>query len=150
MSSLSEVLGQLCNLKLNVIPTYAEDDDEGMKDIEDYRQWYESHINEAILTTTEYIHSLTELYTHPDSHELFTRWLECRDAFIKFLPFTYDEWPNRGDDSFDEFSAHQRKSMQSYAKKLISTEQCKNNDEIMILKKYLEKLVELKGLMKKE
>ena len=78
-------------LRLNILPPYCYDDDEGEKDDEDYLKFYSQVGSFALEGVTRYIDALQELRKDPTSAEALNNLLGAREQFIRSFPFCQDE-----------------------------------------------------------
>jgi hypothetical protein len=89
-------------LKLNVLPPYAEDDDEGQRDPEDYESFYKEQVERAIQATHRYLASCQAMTRDPTSHASWTDYVVARRAFVQSLPFCYDTSPDASNPQYAE------------------------------------------------
>jgi hypothetical protein len=78
-------------LRMNILPPYCCDDDEGDKSDEDYYAYYKEHIKDSRETTDEYINAWKNYISNTDSDDLYSELLFARSRFITNFPFSYDE-----------------------------------------------------------
>lgn len=90
-------------IRLNILPPYTYDDDEGERDSDDYLEFYHNRVEDCLASIDEYIESLNNFSDHRESDDSFSRLLGARAKFIKHIPFVYDELRNEETSSLDGF-----------------------------------------------
>jgi hypothetical protein len=89
--STSWIIGEIQFLRLNVVPPYTLDDDEGQRSEDEYVAFYRKNIVEAIRATDAYIEAFGAIVTSPESQEAFNTYLGARRRFVQSYPFCDDE-----------------------------------------------------------
>jgi hypothetical protein len=90
-------------IRLNILPPYTYDDDEGERDKDEYIEFYQNKGEDCLASIDEYIESLKNFSDHSESYDAFSRLLDARAKFIKNFPFVYDELENEESSGLDGF-----------------------------------------------
>lgn len=90
-TDVAQSLAKIMVLRLNILPPYCYDEDEGEKDDEDYLEFYSQVGPFALEAVTKYREALQELRKDPTSAEALNDLLLAREQFIRGFPFCHDE-----------------------------------------------------------
>jgi len=96
-------IDQIMLIRLNILPPYTYDDDEGERDKDAYLEFYHNRVEDCLASIDEYIEALNNFSYHKESDDAFSRILTARAKFIKNIPFVYDELQNEETSSLDGF-----------------------------------------------
>jgi hypothetical protein len=96
-------IDQIMLIRLNILPPYTYDDDEGERDKDEYIEFYQNKGEDCLESIEEYIAALNNFSDHRESDDAFSRLLDARAKFIKHFPFAYDELKNEETSSIDGF-----------------------------------------------
>jgi hypothetical protein len=100
---LSGALARLMLLRLNVLPPYTSDEDEGEKDEDDYLAFYQGGVRRSIEALSKYIRSITALGESKNRHSRVQAYLRARRELLATLPFVTDEFPEDNADAYPAF-----------------------------------------------
>lgn len=78
------------SIRINILPPYTYDEDEGEQDDDEYIGFYKENIDLSISSTMTYMEALLSFKTEKTDSN-FTSVLEGRKKFIKYFPYAYDE-----------------------------------------------------------
>lgn len=96
-------IDQIMLIRLNILPPYTYDDDEGERNKDDYLEFYHNRLEDCLESIGEYIEALINFSDHRQSDDAFSRLLDARSKFIKHFPFVYDELQGEETSSLDGF-----------------------------------------------
>lgn len=94
MASSPEIIARLQVIRLNVLPPYTYDDDEGQRSEDEYLDFYEQHIDDSIAALDNYIQALQAVIENRETERVFNEYLAARRRVIEYLPFCSDEIPD--------------------------------------------------------
>lgn len=94
MASISEIIARMQVIRLNVLPPYTYDDDEGQRSEDEYVVFYKQHIDDSIAALENYIQAIQGIIENRESERVFNEYLAARRRVIKTLPFCSDEIPD--------------------------------------------------------
>lgn len=77
-------------MRINILPPYTYDEDEGEYDSDEYIKYYKYNVDMSIESTIKYLEALSS-FENEKTDMNFTQVLENRRFFIKYFPYAYDE-----------------------------------------------------------
>ena len=90
---MEEVLTDLQLMHLIILPPYTYDDDEDSKQIEEYAEYYQVHIAEALSALEHYAICFVALLKNRNSEDAFSAFINARKRYVVTIPFCFDEIP---------------------------------------------------------
>jgi len=87
------LIRELRSLRLNVLPPYTIDHDEGELSAQEYVTYYCSRFSQSIAATDDYISRLDSLLHDRESMNAFDQYLQARVCLIENTPFCEDTFP---------------------------------------------------------
>jgi len=137
-ASIETLCAEMQILRLNVLPPYTYDEDEGQSSDDEYIAFYRKNADTGLKALRAYIEELGSLFESPISDESFQRYVSSRATFVSSLPFCKDEMPLAGTPNHKQVIDFLRYSFET---KRIT------QDDIDPLRRYESLLIELQGGM---
>src|SRR5690348_3922024 len=94
MRSTNEILSQIAVLRMNLLPPYTDDADEGERDADDYAAFFSHNLDRSIEALNVYERAIANFSANPAADESLDGLLNARALFVASFPFANDDLLN--------------------------------------------------------
>lgn len=88
---VEQAVSRIMSMRLNILPAYCYDEDEGERDSVEYLAFYRNNAQQSMEAARTYAEALKRFYEEHYSESSFHNLIAGRKQFIAFFPFCDDE-----------------------------------------------------------